>query len=241
MAAAVGMSQTAISKIWRAFGLKPHLVEHFKLSPDSRSSSTRCATWLDSIGETHRRQRSSCVLTRRPSRHSTAPPRCCRSMPSVPRRQTHDYVRHGTTNLYAALDVASGHSGHDPATPCPGVQAVPHPHRPQRARRTRGACRVGQRRHAPHRGDPALAPASSPVHVSFHPAIYSSWRTSWSAGRGTHHHGSGAVTASDLIRAVEAWVADWNEHPRPFIWHKTADQIFDNLTGYLNRVNNSGH
>ncbi len=34
MAAAVGMSQTAISKIWRAFGLKPHLVEHFKLSPD---------------------------------------------------------------------------------------------------------------------------------------------------------------------------------------------------------------
>ena len=34
LAAAVGMSQTAISKIWRAFGLKPHLVEHFKLSPD---------------------------------------------------------------------------------------------------------------------------------------------------------------------------------------------------------------
>ena len=48
-------------------------------------------------------------------------------------------------------------------------------------------------------------------------------------------------SVADLIRAVEAWVADWNEHPRPFIWHKTADQIFDNLTGYLNRIPNSGH
>ena len=53
--------------------------------------------------------------------------------------------------------------------------------------------------------------------------------------RGTHHG------VADLIRAVEAWVADWNEHPRPFSWHKTADQIFDNLTGYLNRIPNSGH
>ncbi len=49
------------------------------------------------------------------------------------------------------------------------------------------------------------------------------------------------LVATHLIRAVEAWVADWNEHPRPFVWHKTADQIFDNLTGYLNRIPNSGH
>ena len=77
MAAAVGMSQTAISKIWRAFGLK-HTSWSTSSCRRTRSSSTRCATWLDSIS-THRRQRSSCVLTRRPrSRHSTAPPRCCR-------------------------------------------------------------------------------------------------------------------------------------------------------------------
>ena len=53
--------------------------------------------------------------------------------------------------------------------------------------------------------------------------------------RGSHH------SVPDLIRSVEAWVADWNEHPRPFIWHKTADQIFDNLIGCLNRIPNSGH
>jgi len=43
MAAATGMSQSSISRIWRAFGLKPHLVEEFKLSPDPQSS-TRCVT-----------------------------------------------------------------------------------------------------------------------------------------------------------------------------------------------------
>ena len=40
--------------------------------------------------------------------------------------------------------------------------------------------------------------------------------------------------------AVEVSVADWNEHRRPFIWHKIPDQFFDNLTGYLNRIPKSG-
>ena len=43
--------------------------------------------------------------------------------------------------------------------------------------------------------------------------------------RGTHH------SVPDLIRSVEMWVASWNENPRPFIWHKSADQILDNLAG----------
>ncbi len=43
-----------------------------------------------------------------------------------------------------------------------------------------------------------------------------------------------------VYHAVEVSVADWNEHPRPFIWHKTPDQFFGNLTGYLNRIPNSG-
>ena len=47
-------------------------------------------------------------------------------------------------------------------------------------------------------------------------------------------------SVADLTSAVKRWVADWNEHPRPFIWHKTADQIFDNLAEYLNRIPDSG-
>ena len=53
--------------------------------------------------------------------------------------------------------------------------------------------------------------------------------------RGTHH------SVADLVSSLHGWIANWNEHPRPFIWHKTADQIFDNLTSYLNRIPNSGH
>ena len=74
------------------------------------------------------------------------------------------------------------------------------------------------------------------VQVGVHPRLewFAEFTTKW-LRRGTHH------SVADLILAVEAWVADWNKHPRPFIWHKTADQIFDNLTGYPNRIPNSGH
>ncbi len=50
-----------------------------------------------------------------------------------------------------------------------------------------------------------------------------------------------APSLAGLVRSVEAWVATGNEHRRRFIWHKSADQILDNLTGYLNRISNSGH
>ena len=80
--------------------------------------------------------------------------------------------------------------------------------------------------------------------LHFTPA-YSSWMnlverwfaelTSKWLRRGTHH------SVPDLIRSVEMWVASWNENPRPFIWHKSADQILDNLAGYLERIPDSGH
>ena len=81
---------------------------------------------------------------------------------------------------------------------------------------------------------------------SFHcTPTYSSWMnlverwfaeltTKW-LRRGAHR------SVADLTRDVERWVDDWNEHPRPFVWHKTADRIFDNLAGYLNRIPDSGH
>ncbi len=47
-----------------------------------------------------------------------------------------------------------------------------------------------------------------------------------------------APSLAGLVRSVEAWVATGNEHRRRFIWHKSADQILDNLTGYLNRISN---
>ena len=107
MAAALGMSQSAISRIWRAFGLKPHLVESFKLSPDPQ--------FIDKVRDVaglYLNPPDAAVVlcvdekTQIQALDRTAP--TVPMMPGVPARQTHDYIRHGTTNLYAALDVASG-------------------------------------------------------------------------------------------------------------------------------------
>src|SRR5438552_6526963 len=107
MAAATGMSQSAVSRIWRAFALKPHQVETFKPSPDPRfidkvrdivglylnPPEAAVVLCVDEKSQIQALDRSAPVLP---------------LLPGVPARQTHDYVRNGTTNLFAALDVASG-------------------------------------------------------------------------------------------------------------------------------------
>src|SRR5438067_3036257 len=107
MAKAVGLNQTAVSRIWRAFGLKPHLVDTWKLSTDPLfidKVRDIVGLYLDppvgamvlAVDEKSQMQ----ALDR------TAP--VLPMMPAAPSRQTHDYVRHGTTSLFAALDLATG-------------------------------------------------------------------------------------------------------------------------------------
>jgi transposase len=107
LARALGMSQTAVSRIWRAFGLKPHLVETFKLSTDPQFIDKV----RDIVGLYLNPPEAALVLcvdekTSVQALDRTAP--ILPLLPGTPRRATHDYSRHGTTNLYAALDVASG-------------------------------------------------------------------------------------------------------------------------------------
>jgi transposase len=107
MAAATGMSQTAISRIWRAFGLQPHLVDTWKLSTDPLfidKVRDVVGLYLDppdkamvlAVDEKSQMQ----ALDR------TAP--MLPMMPGTPERKTHDYVHYGTTSLFAALDIATG-------------------------------------------------------------------------------------------------------------------------------------
>jgi transposase len=108
MAQATGMTQSAVSRIWRSFGLKPHLSDTFKLSNDPflvekvrdvvglylnppEAAVVLCADEKTGIQAL---DRTAPILNMRPGNN--------------PERQTHDYVRNGTTNLFAALDVASG-------------------------------------------------------------------------------------------------------------------------------------
>ena len=81
-------------------------------------------------------------------------------------------------------------------------------------------------------------------HLHFTPT-YSSWlnlverwfaelTTKW-LKRGTHY------SAKNLVASIRTWIANWNGNPKPFVWHKTADEILESLAAYCRRINDSGH
>ena len=245
MARATGMSQTAISRIWRAFGLKPHQSEAFKLSPDPQfvdkvrdivglylnPPERAVVLCVDEKSQIQALDRSAPILP---------------LMPGVPERQTHDYVRHGTTNLYAALDLASGR-----------VIADTSPrHRAEEFRRFLGLID----RSVPAGLEVHVVLDNSSTHktpqiqrwLQSHPRFtlhftptYSSWlnlverwfaelTTKW-LKRSAHR------SVPDLVASIRTWIANWNEDPRPYVWHKSADEILDSLAAYCQRINDSGH
>jgi transposase len=107
MAAATGLSRPTINRIWRAFGLQPHRTETFKLSPDPQLVEKV----RDIVGLYLNPPERALVLC---ADEKSAIQALDRTQPILPmrpgqaERRTHDYKRHGTTSLFAALDVASG-------------------------------------------------------------------------------------------------------------------------------------
>ncbi len=107
MAAATGMSQTAISRIWRAFGLAPHRAETFKLSTDPlfiEKVRDIVGLYLDPP----ERAVVLCVDEKSQIQALNRFQPILPMMPGTPERRSHDYVRHGTTSLFAALNMATG-------------------------------------------------------------------------------------------------------------------------------------
>ena len=107
MAKKMGLSETAIVRIWHAFGLQPHRVESFKLSSDPLSVEKV----RDIVGagfEPARAGRGAVRGREEPSAGARAHAAHPASGPGVPERQTNDYRRHGVTSPFAAMDVASG-------------------------------------------------------------------------------------------------------------------------------------
>ncbi len=107
MATQAGLSQTAVSRIWRAFALQPHRAEAFKLSKDPQFIEKV----RDIVGLYLDPPERALVLavdekTQIPAREPTAP--VVPMQPGQLERHTHDYIRHGTTDLFAALDVRAG-------------------------------------------------------------------------------------------------------------------------------------
>jgi len=86
---------------------------------------------------------------------------------------------------------------------------------------------------------------SHPRFVLHFTPTYSSWLnlverwfgelTSKWIRRGTHR------SVKELVASIRTWVATWNDDPRPYVWHRTADEIRDGLAAYCRRINDSGH
>ena len=107
MGAATGFSHTTIRRIWTAFGLQPHRSETFKLSSDPLFVDKV----RDIIGLYLSPPNRALVLSVDEKSQIQALDReqpVLPMMPGMPERRTHSYVRHGTTSLFAALDIASG-------------------------------------------------------------------------------------------------------------------------------------
>jgi transposase len=106
MAKAAGLTQSAVSRIWRAFGLQPHRVETFKLSKDPQFVEKV----RDIVGLYVDPPDRALVLCRREESDPSLGSERADPAPAagLPERRTHDYRRHGTTTLFAALDVATG-------------------------------------------------------------------------------------------------------------------------------------
>jgi transposase len=169
MATKAGMSRSTVSRIWRAFGLKPHLVDTFKLSTDPMFiDKIRDLVGLYMNPPDHAAVFCIDEKTQVQALDRTQP--ILPLLPGVPQRQSHDYKRNGTIDLYAALNLATGEILHQLTPQHRAIEfkkfllqidkAVP--------RRPGHPCRDRQRLDPQDAGHPELACASPPIPLSLH-------------------------------------------------------------------------
>ena len=245
MARQVGMSQTMVSRIWRAFGLQPHRSETFKLSRDP--------AFVDKVRDVvglylnpPDRALVLCVDEKPQiqANEGTAPvlPMC----PGQVERHSHDYVRHGTTDLFAALDVKAG--------------------------TVIGVCK-GRHRATEFRAFldqvEATVPTDLDVHLVLDNAATHKTRLihDWLLKRPRWHLHFTPTSSSwlnlvegwfslltrrclqrgafgstnDLKAAIQGYIDRTNAEPKPFVWTRTADDILASVGRFCQRTSNSDH
>ena len=245
MAGETGLSQSSVSRIWRAFGLKPHVVETWKLSTDPEF----IAKVRDVVGLYMNPPEHALVLavdekSQIQALDRTAP--CLPILPTTPARMTHDYVRHGTTSLFAAYDVGSGSV----------IAQSYRRHRHQEFLRFLKLIDAAVPRdldlhlvldnYATHK-TPAIHQwlVKHPrFHLHFTPTS-SSWLnlverwfaelTNRKLRRSAHR------SVIELEDDIRKWITEWNKNPKPFTWTKSADDILETLAAYCQRILDSEH
>ena len=245
MAKAAGISDHSVRRIWHAFGLKPHRQKTFKLSTDPFfTEKTR-----DLVGLYLDPPDNAVVFCIDEKSQIQALDRSNPLLPmemDYPEARTHDYVRHGTTSLFAALDVATGD--------------------------VIGAC---HRRHRHQeflkflRQVETNVPAGVEVHLILD--NYGTHKTPkvqrWLAKR-PHWHVHFTPTGASWLNLAERWFAEitcrrirrgtfrsvraleraireyldtHNESPKPFVWTATAEEIFGKIYRLCERISHAGH
>jgi len=247
MAKDCGLTPDAVMRIWHAFGLKPHLHKNFKLSSDpffvekvrdivglylNKPEKTRAVVLcIDEKSQCQALERSQPLLPMRPGQ---------------PERRTHDYHRHGTTSLFAALDIATG--------------------------KVIGSCHR-RHRHQEFLRFMQKVDASVPEHLEVHVVLdnYSTHKTpkvaAWFKRHARYHlhftptSGSwlnqverwfGKLTEQRLRResfasvkeleeAIQSYIEANNAAPKAFEWVASADLILARVQRLCSRINQTGH
>lgn len=245
MAQRSGLSPSTVGRIWKGFQLKPHLSETFKLSKDPLfidkvrdvvglyldPPEKAVVLCVDEKSQVQALDRSQPVLP---------------MMPGMPEKRTHDYARNGITSLFAALDMASGKV----------IGAFHRRHRSVEYRKF--LIKIDKEvpaeldvhiicdNYATHKTDiiQKWLAAHPRFHVHFIPTS-SSWLNMverWFGELTTKLLQRGVHKSVQALEAdIRAWIENWNDDPRPYVWTKTADEILDSIAAFCKRISSAGH
>ena len=245
MAERSGLSKSTIGRIWKGFGLKPHLSDGFKLSNDPLFVDKT----YDVVGLYLNPPESAVVLcvdeksqVQALGRSQPAFP----MMPGMPEKRTHDYVRNGTTSLFAAFNTADGTV----------ISSLHRRHRSTEFKKF--LAKIDQEvpadlavhlicdNYSTHKSPVAKTWLAAHPRFQMHfTPTYSSWLNqverlfafvTEDLLQRSHHD-----TVQQLEADIRSWVKDWNTHPKPFIWTKSADEILESLGRLLKRISGAGH
>jgi transposase len=240
LAKASGLSRMSISRIWHAFGLQPHRAETFKLSPDPQLiEKVRDIVGLYMNPPEH--AVVFCVDEKSQIQALDRPQPLLPMRPGQVERGTHDYKRHGTTSLFAALELNTS-------------RVIGQLHRRHRSQEFRQFLDVIE----------VQVPAGLEVHIMvdnygthktaiirkwfakrprFHvhcTPTYGSWINlveRWFAELTNQRIRRGVFrSVKDLEGAIREYIDVHNEDPKPFVWTKTADQILASIARYAQRT-----
>ena len=231
MGAAIGISASTVHRIWRAFALKPHLQDTFKLSTDPHFVEKV----RDVVGLYMNPPDRAMVLCVDEKSQIQALNRTQPGLPLTfgkPATRTHDYKRHGTTSLFAALDVATGKvigqlkrrhrsaeflqflNAIDASVPADmEVHLIMDNYGTHKTDAVR-AWLVNHPRYRVH-----FTPTSASW-LNLVERFFSTLSEKW-IKRGAH------TSVKDLEKSIHEYLDQHNKDPKPFVWRKTADAIID--------------